>query len=85
MNTAPDEAIQARVKQLVVGEPLMLFDTVADPTERTNLINDPRHASEADALSRKLLDHMRKTNDPQTDAFTAALATWARANATKSK
>lgn len=73
MNASTDATIQARVKQLVEGEPLMLFDTVADPSERTNLINDPKYVSDVNHLSRKLLDHMQRTNDPETMAFTAAL------------
>jgi N-sulfoglucosamine sulfohydrolase len=74
MNAATDEKIQTRVRQLVEGEPLMFFDTAADPSERTNLIQDPARASEVAALSRKLLAHMKRTNDPQTSAFEAALA-----------
>ena len=31
MNASTDTAIQARVKQLVEGETLMLFDTATDP------------------------------------------------------
>lgn len=73
MNSATDPKIQARVKQLVEGEPLMLFDTAADPSERTNLIHNPRHANEVAELSAKLLAHMRRTDDPQTAAFEAAI------------
>ncbi len=73
MNASTDAKIQARVKQLVEGEALMLFDTAVDPSERTNLINDPKYASDVDHLSRKLLAHMQRTNDPETMAFTAAL------------
>ncbi|MEZ6142321.1 MAG: sulfatase [Zavarzinella sp.] len=73
MNSATDEKIQARVKQLVEGEPLMLFDTAKDPTERKNLINDPTYARERAELSKKLLAHMRATDDPQTKAFQGIL------------
>lgn len=73
MNASNDTKIQARVKQLVEGEALMLFDTAADPSERTNLIKDPKYASDVDHLSRKLLAHMQRTNDPETMAFSAAL------------
>jgi N-sulfoglucosamine sulfohydrolase len=74
MNASADPAIQARVKQLVEGETLMLFDTAADPSERKNLIRDPRYAADVAELSKKLLAHMRNTDDPQTKAFEAALA-----------
>jgi N-sulfoglucosamine sulfohydrolase len=80
MNTAADEKIQARVRQLVEGEPLMLFDTAADPSERTNLIHDPDRAGEVAALSQRLLAHMKATNDPQTPALEAALAHQLRAS-----
>ena len=75
MNASTDPTVQARVKQLVEGEPLMLFDTAADPTERKNLIRDPKYANDVAELSKKLLAHMKRTEDPQTKAFEAALAT----------
>lgn len=74
MNASDDPKIQARVKQLVEGEPLMLFDTAADPTERKNLVRDPKYANDVAELSKKLLAHMKRTGDPQTKAFEAALA-----------
>lgn len=74
MNASTDEKIQGRVKQLVDGETLMLFDTAADPSERKNLINDPKYANDITELSKKLLAHMKATDDPQTKAFEAALA-----------
>ncbi|WP_439621626.1 sulfatase family protein [Gemmata sp.] len=72
MNASTEPTVRARVKQLVEGEPLMLFDTAADPTERKNLINDPKYAADLAALSKKLLAHMKQTEDPQTKAFEAA-------------
>lgn len=74
MNASADPNVQARVKQLVEGEPLMLFDTAADPGERTNLVRDPKYADDVADLGRKLLAHMKRTDDPQTAAFEAALA-----------
>jgi N-sulfoglucosamine sulfohydrolase len=74
MNASSDAKVQARVKQLVEGEALMLFDTAADPGERKNLIRDPKYASDVAELSKKLLAHMKKTDDPQAKAFEAALA-----------
>ena len=73
MNASSDTAIQARVKQLVEGETLMLFDTTTDPTERKNLINEPKYAGEVVELSRKLLAHMKRTEDPQAKAFEDAV------------
>ncbi len=73
MNASTDAKIQARVKQLVEGESLMLFDTATDPTERKNLIHDPKYANEVVELSKKLLVHMKQTEDPQLPAFEAAL------------
>ena len=74
MNESSDPAIQSRVKQLVEGEMLMFFDTESDPTERKNLINDPARTKEFAELSKKLLAHMKKTDDPQTKAFEAAIS-----------
>lgn len=74
MNSATDPLIQQRVKQLVEGEPLMLFDIARDPNERKNLIADPQYAADIAALSQKLLAHMQRTDDPQTKAFEAAFA-----------
>ena len=75
MNASDDAKVRARVKQLVDGESLMLFDTAADPTERKNLVRDLKYANDVAELSRKLLAHMKRTDDPQTKAFEAALAT----------
>ncbi|MBM3983972.1 MAG: sulfatase, partial [Planctomycetes bacterium] len=75
MNASDDAKVRARVKQLVDGEPLMLFDTAADPTERKNLVRDPKYANDVAELGKKLLAHMKRTDDPQTKAFEAALAT----------
>ena len=74
MNASTDSSIQARVKQLVEAQTLMLYDTTADPTERKNLIRDPKYAEDVAELSRKLLSHMRQTNDPQTTALESSLA-----------
>jgi N-sulfoglucosamine sulfohydrolase len=74
MNASADPKVRARVKQLVEGEPLMLFDLTADPDERTNLVRDPRYAADVAALGKRLLAHMTKTDDPQAKAFEAALA-----------
>lgn len=74
MSASTDDKIQARVKQLVDGEALMFFDTSADPSERKNLIGNPKYAGEVAQLSQKLLAHMKRTDDPQLQAFEAAMA-----------
>jgi N-sulfoglucosamine sulfohydrolase len=73
MNASTDAKVRARVKQLVEGEPLMLFDLTSDPDERKNLINDPKYAADMAELSKRLLAHMKKTADPETKAFETAL------------
>ncbi len=65
LNSSTDEKIQARIKQLVEGEPLMLFDNAAIH-ERKNLCNDPNYAKDLAELSQKLLSHMKQTDDPLT-------------------
>ncbi|QDU28580.1 Arylsulfatase [Anatilimnocola aggregata] len=74
MSASTDATIQSRVKQLVEGETLMLFDISVDPTERRNLIHEPKYASDVAQLSQKLLAHMKQTNDPQLNAFETAIA-----------
>jgi N-sulfoglucosamine sulfohydrolase len=75
MSGSVEPKVQARVKQLLEGEPLMLFDTSKDPNERKNLVCDPYYANDLAELSQKLLAHMKRTEDPQTKAFEAVLAT----------
>ena len=71
-----DERIASRVKQLQVGEKLMFFNMGADPTERANLVQDPKLKPEIERLALLLLTHMEKTNDPQTAAFKQVLTDW---------
>lgn len=73
MNASTDPRIQARVEQLVTGEPIMFFDTERDPTERVNVAKAPSYSDEFRVLSRKLLEEMRRTDDPLVEAFTKAL------------
>jgi N-sulfoglucosamine sulfohydrolase len=75
MNASTDEGVKKRVKQLVEGEKLALYDLTADPGERVNVIGKKENAKVLADLSGKLLAHMKKTDDPQTKAFEAALAT----------
>ncbi|AMV31452.1 Choline-sulfatase [Pirellula sp. SH-Sr6A] len=72
MNESTDPNIRARVEQLVRGEPLMFFDTNKDPSERVNLLGDRAYAAEVKETSQKLLEQMRRSEDPLTDAFAKA-------------
>ncbi len=73
MQAATDPQVQARVRQLVSGEPLMLFDTQLDPTERINRVHDPNYADDFLELSQKLLAELRASDDPQAVAFLQAI------------
>ena len=72
MNASTDEKVKARVKQLVEGETLMLFDVSKDPGERTNVIGESKYAKDLTELGKKLLAEMERTDDPQTKAFRTA-------------
>lgn len=73
MQAATDPQVQARVRQLVSGAPLMLFDTQLDPAERINRVDDPDYADDFLELSQKLLTELRASDDPQAGAFLQAL------------
>ena len=66
-------AIQARVSQYQVGVPLALYDLTNDPDERKNLLNESRVDPKFEQMAALLMDHMEKTNDPQTMNFKKAL------------
>ncbi len=74
MNASTDEGVKKRVKQLVEGEKLALYDLTTDPDERVNILDRKEYARVFANLSAKLLAHMKATDDPQTKAFEAALA-----------
>jgi N-sulfoglucosamine sulfohydrolase len=77
MNKSLDENIRARVKQLTDGETWMLFDIKADPSERKNLVGDPKYARDFDSLLQKLLNHMKQTDDtllPQIESAVTELS-----------
>ena len=52
----------------------MKFDISADPTERKNLINEPKYANDVAKLSQTLLTQLKKTSDPEASAFEATIA-----------
>jgi N-sulfoglucosamine sulfohydrolase len=74
-----DEKIAGRVKQLRVGEPLMFFNEHTDTAERSNAVNDANYKTEIERLAGLLLDHMKKTEDPEAANFTKALDDWRKA------
>jgi N-sulfoglucosamine sulfohydrolase len=78
MNKSVDEKIRARVAQLTSGETWMLFDVKADPSERKNLARDPNYAQDFDSLLQKLLNHMKKTDDPLLPQLEAAIVELSR-------
>ena len=75
-----DERIAGRVKQLRVGEPLMMFNEQTDSGERGNLVADAHYRAEVERLAALLLAHMEKTDDPQTANFKKALSDWEEKN-----
>lgn len=64
-----DARIKARVDQYIRGAPLQFFDLEKDPDERVNLIDDLAYRGEIELMKRRLLAHMRQTNDPQLENF----------------
>jgi N-sulfoglucosamine sulfohydrolase len=56
--------IAARVRQLVSGVPLALYDLERDPDERDNVIDVPAYGGDVEQLVCTLLTHMQRTDDP---------------------
>lgn len=65
-----DPAVKARTDFYSYRVPEEFYDLKADPGERKNLIDSPRHQPEIEALRRDLLGMMQATGDPLADAFT---------------
>ena len=74
MKESVDEKIRARVEQLTVGETWMFFDVQEDPSERKNLIRDPRYTQDIETLLSKLIAHMKQTQDPLLPQLESAIA-----------
>lgn len=68
--------IARRVRQLVDGIPLALYDLQRDPGERRNLIHLAGYRDDVERLQADLMAHMVRTGDPQLAAFRAAVAGW---------
>lgn len=64
-----DAKIKPRVQHFLYRTAEEFYDETADPDERRNLINDPKHQAEIAELKRRLLAHMETTNDPLLEQF----------------
>ncbi len=64
-----DAKIRPRVDQFIIGTPEQFFDLRKDPDERVNVLHDPQYATEVSKLRGQLLEHMKKTNDPELEKF----------------
>lgn len=64
-----NEAIRRRTELNSHRVPEEFYDLRADRNERSNLVADPAHAAELDAMRADLLAMMRRTDDPLAEAF----------------
>ncbi|MEZ6129724.1 MAG: sulfatase [Planctomycetaceae bacterium] len=64
-----DPAIQARVNLFRYRVPEEFYDLKNDPDCLHNLMTDPAHADSLRTLQAKLVEHMKKTQDPMLEAF----------------
>jgi N-sulfoglucosamine sulfohydrolase len=71
-----DGRLARRVRQLVAGVPLALYDLQRDPGERRNVVDLPAYRADVERLQASLLAHMERTGDPELAAFRAAIAGW---------
>ena len=71
-----DDRLARRVRQLVDGVPLALYDLQRDPGERRNLIHLPGYRADVERLQAALATHMVRTGDPELGSFRAAVAGW---------
>lgn len=66
---ANDPAIKARTDFYLHRVQEEFYDLTNDRCERSNLIGDPLRQPEIQSMRQQLLDLMRRTNDPFSDAF----------------
>lgn len=64
-----DSKVKGRVDFFLYRGPEEFYDNQNDPTERHNLIDDPRYQKEIAEFKKKLLKHMEQTNDPLVGEF----------------
>ncbi len=64
-----DPEIQARTEFYLYRTPEEFYDMSNDRNERTNLIDDPKYQSEIESMRQELLDLMKRTGDPFTEAL----------------
>jgi N-sulfoglucosamine sulfohydrolase len=62
-------AIKARTDLNTFRVPEEFYDLTNDRCERSNLIADPKHLAEIDAMRKELLSVMQRTGDPFAEAF----------------
>jgi N-sulfoglucosamine sulfohydrolase len=62
-------AIKARTDLNTFRVPEEFYDLTKDRCERNNLIADPKFKAEVDSMRKELLAHLRRTEDPFTEAF----------------
>jgi N-sulfoglucosamine sulfohydrolase len=67
---ADNPAIKARTDFYLHRVPEEFYDLTNDRCERANLINEPSRQAQIQAMRQELLDLMRRTGDPFTEAFT---------------
>jgi len=69
-----DARIAARVKQYVEGVPLAFYDLKADPGQRINLVDAPKHRALVERMKAFLLEQMEATDDPELENYRLFLA-----------
>jgi len=64
-----DPRIKARVDHYLYRCPEEFYDLQKDPSERGNLISDPKYQPEIQQMKKLLLDEMERTGDPLVEQF----------------
>jgi len=64
-----DQAIAERIKLFRYRVPEEFYDLLNDPDCLNNLVDDREHASTIAAMQQKLIQQMKRTDDPMLDAF----------------
>lgn len=69
-----DAKIAARVRMFQYRAAEEFYDYQTDPCALKNLVDDPRYRDQLARLRQAMLAQMRKTEDPQLEAFQRLLA-----------